>query len=185
MHDWLYSFGIWGIVASLGLFLMFLYIKSLDNKSSVRKFIFAWLFFTFKCSIDIFSFHVSFSGIPFISLFLIFMFYFLIFDGLCDFFDIKKFKTGISPVIFVLIWLILSFIYRIPYFLTSGLVHLMSCIFCLLNSYILAKYLDKGKFEKKLLQLFLFCFSFLTYPLFFGLMVFLYGQGLLFCFADW
>jgi len=154
MHDWLYSFGIWGIVASLGLFLMFLYIKSLDNKSSVRKFIFAWLFFTFKCSIDIFSFHVSFSGIPFISLFLIFMFYFLIFDGLCDFFDIKKFKTGISPVIFVLIWLILSFIYRIPYFLTSGLVHLMSCIFCLLNSYILAKYLDKGKFEKKLLQLF-------------------------------
>ncbi|HQF32718.1 MAG TPA: hypothetical protein PLM73_03340 [Petrotogaceae bacterium] len=44
MHDWLYSFGIWGIVASLGLFLMFLYIKSLDNKSSVRKFIFAWLF---------------------------------------------------------------------------------------------------------------------------------------------
>lgn len=154
MHDWLYSFGIWGIVASLGLFLMFLYIKSLDKKSSVRKFIFAWLFFAFKCAIDVFSFHVNFSVIPFISLFLVFMYYFLIFDGLCDFFDIRKFKTGISPVIFVAIWLILGFIYRIPYFLTSGLVHLMACIFSMLNFYILAKYFDKGTFEKKLLQIF-------------------------------
>jgi len=82
------------------------------------------------------------------------MYYFLIFDGLCDFFDIRKFKTGISPVIFVAIWLILGFIYRIPYFLTSGLVHLMACIFSVLNFYILAKYFDKGTFEKKLLQIF-------------------------------
>ncbi|HQH34006.1 MAG TPA: hypothetical protein PLA84_10805, partial [Petrotogaceae bacterium] len=57
-------------------------------------------------------------------------------------------------MIFVAIWLILGFIYRIPYFLTSGLVHLMACIFSVLNFYILAKYFDKGTFEKKLLQIF-------------------------------